>query len=91
MIRWTDAYPGRLTPADGPVLKFERETSNGWEITIWDDDRDLEVRAIRAQGQRGYLWEARWTPQTRAGRHRLVLVARAGFPEVAGQPFELCR
>ncbi len=91
-VRWIDAYPGRLMPADGPVIRIERETTSaGWVPVVWDDDVRLEVRAIKRLGDRGYLWEAKWMPSEAGGRYRVVLVARDALPEVIGQQFRFCR
>ncbi len=88
---WIDIYPGRLVPADGPLLRVERETSRGWEPHFWDDHSGLEIRALEAKGSRGYLWETRWLPEeTPPGSYRMVLEAREGFSALAGGPFEAC-
>jgi hypothetical protein len=92
VVSWIDAYPGRLVPADGPVLRIEREVEPGtWQAVAWDDDPRLEVRAIGAKGKRGYLWEARWRPDGASGKYRVVLFARTDIPEVTGQVFQACR
>lgn len=91
VIRWIDAYPGRLVPADSPVLRIERETLSGWAPELWDDDPHLEVRAIRPRGDRGYLWEARWTARRAAGKYRVVLTTRKGLPEIEGSAFASCQ
>ncbi|MGH7699423.1 MAG: neutral/alkaline non-lysosomal ceramidase N-terminal domain-containing protein, partial [Gemmatimonadales bacterium] len=90
VARWVDVHPGRLVPADGPVLRIERRAGSGWEIVAWDDHRELEVRALRSLGGRGYEWEARWTGPRFGGGLRVVLVRRAGLEEVAGASVE-CR
>jgi len=81
---WRDLHPGRLVPTDGPVLRIERLVGERWDTVAWDDDRELEIRAVRSLGGRGYVWEARWHHPARAGPFRVVLVARAGLPEVTG-------
>lgn len=86
VVRWRDLYPGRLVPADGPVLRIERLSGERWEVAAWDGDRELEIRAARARGARGYEWEARWHHAARAGSLRVVLVARPGLAEVTGDP-----
>lgn len=91
VFRWVDAYPGRLIPADGPVLRIDRETEGEWRPEVWDDDPRLEVRALRSLGQRGYLWEARWSPDGMSGRYRPVLLARTGLSEVRGPATPACR
>lgn len=88
---WIDAYPGRLVPADGPLLRIERETSRGWEPHLWDDHSSLEIRAVEPKGSRGYLWETRWLPGDTVPRtYRFVLEARDGFGALLGDPFEAC-
>lgn len=88
---WIDIYPGRLVPADGPLLRVERETSRGWEHHLWDDHGSLEVRALEPKGSRGYLWETRWLPgETVPGTYRIVLEARDGFSALRGGPFGAC-
>lgn len=74
---WIDAYPGALVPADGQVLEIQQRTSGGtWQPVAWDDDRGVEVRAVRPSGE-GYLWEVTWRPPTPpSGEHRLVLTER---------------
>src|SRR3989441_184973 len=84
VVRWRDLHPGRLVPADGPVLRIERLVGERWDTVTWDDDRELEIRAVRSLGDRGYVWEARWHHSARAGPFRVVLVARAGLAEVTG-------
>jgi len=93
IVRWLDAYPGRLIPADGPLLRIEREAEAGrWETAVWDDDPHLEVRALRPRARRGYLWEARWRmPAGAAGLHRVALVARQGLPALTGDAFRACQ
>lgn len=91
VVRWIDAYPGRLLPADGPVLRIERRAADGWVTEVWDDDRDLEVRAIRPRGSRGYEWEARWTGGSADATYRVVLTARRGLREHGGNAFRSCR
>jgi hypothetical protein len=63
---------------------------------VWDDDRHLEVRAIGADGSKGYIWQATWkSPVTAADqRLRFVLLPRdVALEEVHGEPFMLpnCR
>jgi neutral ceramidase len=84
VVRWRDVYPGRLVPADGPVLNIERLVGERGEVTAWDDDREVEIRAVRSLGARGYVWEARWRHPERAGPFRVVLVPRPGLARVTG-------
>ena len=62
IIRWLDAAPGDLLPSDGPMLSLHRSRTGDQSISVWDDDRFVEVRQIAGEGRRGGLWEARWTP-----------------------------
>ncbi len=84
VVRWRDLHPGRLVPADGPVLRIEHLVGERGDTVAWDGDRELEIRAVRSLGDRGYVWEARWHHPTHAGPFRVVLVARAGLAEVTG-------
>jgi len=84
VVRWRDLHPGRLVPADGPVLRIERLAGEHWEMAAWDGDRELEIRAVRSLGGRGYEWEARWYHGSGAGPFRVVLVERPGLTEVTG-------
>lgn len=78
VARWFDAVPGVLIPADGPVVEITRHREGSpasEDLSVWDDDRFLEIRALRSGGSRGYLWEARWTPPGGAeGRYTLRLL-----------------
>ncbi len=84
VVRWRDLYPGRLVPADGPVLRIERLAGERWLTDARDDDREVEIRAMRARGGRGYEWEVHWRHPASAGPFRVVLAARPGLPEVTG-------
>lgn len=80
-VRWNDLHPGRLIPADGPLLRIERLTGSAWKAVSWDDDPQLEIWAIEEAGDLGYRWEARWSPPVPTpGRYRAVLVRRG--PEI---------
>lgn len=82
VIRWNDVHPGRLVPADGPILRIDRRIRTGWARLTWDDDRALEVWAIEAAGGDGYRWEARWSPlELPVAETRVVLMERPGLPE----------
>lgn len=63
VVRWLDAAPGDLLPADGPILGLQKTRQDEETISTWDDDRFVEVRHIEGWGRRGHLWEARWTPR----------------------------
>jgi len=86
VVRWRDLHPGRLVPADGPVLRIERLVGERWDTVEWDDDRELEIRAVRSLGRRGYVWEVRWYHASGVGPFHVVLTARPGLPEVTGDP-----
>lgn len=62
IARWLDDAPGRLIPADGPVVRVRRRRPGTAILSAWDDDRYLEIRALGDWGAKGHLWEARWTP-----------------------------
>jgi neutral ceramidase len=88
---WIDSYPGRLVPADAPVLRIDLQTDAGWQPVAWDGDPSLEVRALKPKGREGYLWQVRWQTDVKSTRgHRLVLLARDGMSEIEGEPFEVC-
>jgi hypothetical protein len=84
VVRWNDVAPGRMVFTDTPMLVVERQASRGWIPTTWDDDHEMEVRAVGERGREGFEWEARWRPCRRVGgaTYRAVLAARAGFSEV---------
>lgn len=91
VVRWLDTYPGRLLPADGPLLRVEQETSGGWEPYLWDDHSSLEIRALKPRGSRGYLWEMRWVAEVGlTGTYRVVLEPRDGLAALRGDPFDSC-
>jgi neutral ceramidase len=77
VVRWTDAWPGRLFPADTAVAKL---TGGGTEVA-WDGDPRVEVRALKA-GRTGYTWEAR-VSGVRSWSRPITFIAlgRSGFPE----------
>jgi neutral ceramidase len=90
-VTWIDTYPGRLVPADGPLLRIERETSRGWESHLWDDHSSLDIRALEPKGGRGYLWETRWLAEEYVpGTYRIVLEARSGLAALRSEPFDSC-
>jgi neutral ceramidase len=79
VVRWTDFYPGRFRPSDGPVVRFE----DGGRVAAWDDDNHVEVRKIRNRGGAGYEWQARWMPpRPPSGTVRVVFPARQGMAEL---------
>ena len=87
VVRWLDVYPGRLVPADGPVLAIQVRTATGWRTVAWDDDRDVEVRAVNPAGRRGFHWEAKWSGRRdRTAEYRVVLLSRGRLEEVSASP-----
>jgi neutral ceramidase len=87
VVRWLDVYPGRLVPADGPVLVIQVRAASGWRSVAWDDDRDLEVRAVKPAGQRGFHWEAKWSGPRDAGpEYRVILFRRGELEEISASP-----
>lgn len=87
VVRWIDLAPGRLVPADGPVLAIERRDAAGWSFVTSDDDHQVEVRHLCAADHGAAEWEARWMPSPRpAGDYRVVLLPRAELPAVTAEP-----
>ncbi len=83
IVRWRDAHPGSLVPADGLVLEFTRSGPGG-VVTAWDDDVAVEVRAIGSRAGGGYEWEARWLPPPVTGvDHTFALLPRRGHSDGA--------
>jgi hypothetical protein len=83
-VRWTDLRPGTLIPADAPILQIEQESAGQWVFLADDANPEVQVQAIEERGD-GYLWEARWVPQSvPAGSYRLRLLARQGLVEAVG-------
>jgi len=83
-VRWTDLRPGTLIPADGPILQIERDSAGQWVFLADDANPEVQVQAIEERGD-GYVWEARWVPQSvPAGSYRLRLLARQGLVEAVG-------
>jgi neutral ceramidase len=82
VARWNDVRPGRFVPAEGPVLAIYRQAGSDKTLVTWDDDNELEVRAL-SRRPRGQIWEARWMPcRLAAGVYRVRLLARPGMGEV---------
>ena len=83
-VRWTDLRPGTLIPADAPIVQIERESAGRWGFLVDDANPEVQVQAIEERGG-GYVWEARWVPQSvPAGSYRLRLLARQGLGEAVG-------
>lgn len=95
---WIDVAPGGLA-WHHPLVRVERSDDDGttWTPAAHDwrtaDDQGwaLEVTHLEGSGPSGpHRYRVRWhDPSHRAGRrHRFVLVANAGRPEVVGEPFD---
>ncbi len=83
-VRWTDLRPGTLIPADAPIVQIERQSAGQWRLLADDANPEVQVQAIEERGD-GYVWEARWVPQSvPAGSYRLRLLARQGLAEAVG-------
>lgn len=91
---WSDVAPGDLHWHE-PLVHVEVETSGGWVRAAYDgrpvDDQGWRLGVThlgRKHGQHRYA--ARWyaPPLGRPGRHRFVLAANAGQPEIAGEAFD---
>ncbi|HEY0306274.1 MAG TPA: neutral/alkaline non-lysosomal ceramidase N-terminal domain-containing protein, partial [Longimicrobiales bacterium] len=76
VFRFRDWYPGRLLRAAYPLLQVETRGSGDWRPLTWDDDPQLEIRAIRKDGRRGHWWEVRWTPDQLPAQWRVLLTRR---------------
>jgi hypothetical protein len=84
IVRWLDAWPGRLFPADTAVVLFGRPTIllSGVRAYAWDDDPRVEIRAIGPKKGQGYIWEARLAGSRDWPRPiRFTALPRAGFSE----------
>jgi neutral ceramidase len=80
-VRWLDAWPGRLFPADTAIVRFESRGTNGNpDAWAWDDDPRVEIRAIGKE-RSGYLWQAQLSGASQWFRPiRFTGVARPDFP-----------
>ena len=92
VLRWLDAWPGRLFPADTALVLFWTPGFNALiaagrgETYGWDGDPNVEIRAIGPLKGQGYVWEARLTGfGVWPGRFRYRVLGRADFPgELSG-------
>jgi neutral ceramidase len=88
-LGWTDVSPGDLHWHE-PMVRVDASDDGGpwWPAA---DDGDGSV-AVHHDGEhrRRHRYTARWyRPDVRAGRrHRFVLAANNGRPEVPGDPFD---
>jgi neutral ceramidase len=81
-VRWLDAWPGRLFPADTMMVQFDPPVGH----PVWDDDPRVEIRAVRPQGGSGFVWEARLSDSRILGRPiRFTATPRADFPSPVSQ------
>ena len=87
VLRWLDAWPGRLFPADTALVLFwnpgfDMMSAGRWETYGWDGDPNVEIRAIGPLKGQGYIWEARLTGfGLWPGQFRFRVLGRADFPE----------
>ncbi|HVB93660.1 MAG TPA: neutral/alkaline non-lysosomal ceramidase N-terminal domain-containing protein [Acidimicrobiales bacterium] len=86
-----DAPPGDLRWHD-PLVRVEREDAHfGW--TVVEDDQGVNLGLVHQGGSktnRGHTYAARWyNPWLGAGRrHRFVVLANGGRPELSSDPFD---
>ena len=88
-LEWSDVAPGDLHWHE-PLVRVEAQQPDGsW--TPAADDQGYCV-GVTYLGERGgtHRYEAAWyaPPLGQPGKHRFVLVANAGQPETASQPFD---
>jgi neutral ceramidase len=82
-VRWTDLHPGRLIPADAPVLELQFKDQSGNAAVLRDGDASLEIWSIGPARGNAWQWEARWRPKQRpAGNVEVVLLARPGLSQI---------
>jgi neutral ceramidase len=93
---WFDVAPGGLR-WDRPLVRVEMADGHGdWRPAVAhgrpvdDGGCDIEVVHLGPGDQGHHRYAARWwDPGFRAGRrHRFVLAAQDGRPEIAGDPFD---
>ncbi|RNL79373.1 neutral/alkaline non-lysosomal ceramidase N-terminal domain-containing protein [Nocardioides marmorisolisilvae] len=85
---WTDVAPGDLTWHE-PLVRVEAESAGAWHPVADDNGWHVEVTYLgRKAGRHSYV--TRWyaPPLGRPERHRFVLLANAGQPELAGPAFD---
>ncbi|MDG3017199.1 neutral/alkaline non-lysosomal ceramidase N-terminal domain-containing protein [Speluncibacter jeojiensis] len=94
-MEWSDVGPGDLH-WHAPLVRVQTELEDGsWAPAAQDglpvDDQGWRVGVEYLGGSGGrHRYVTRWfaPPLGRPGRHRFVLCANAGQPEIAGQPFD---
>ena len=93
---WTDVAPGGLR-WDRPLVRVEMADGHGdWRPAVAhgrpvdDGGCDIEVVHVGPGDHGHHRYAARWwDPGFRAGRrHRFVLAAQDGRPQVVGDPFD---
>lgn len=93
--QWEDTGPENLV-WHHPMVRVEAAGRDGrWELAVHhgrpvdDQGNDVEVRYLGATGT-GHRYAARWWDPAFAGgrRHRFVLLANGGQPELASPPFD---
>jgi len=93
-LTWTDVAPGDLHWHES-LVRVEVEHDSRWSPASYDgrlvDDQGWRVGITYLGAKHGrHTYAARWyaPPLGRPLRHRFVLVANAGQPEVAGPAFD---
>jgi neutral ceramidase len=81
-VRWLDARPGALFPADAQVVSIVEERGDAWQTVAWDDRSDVEVHFLRNAGNGRALWQATWRSPPPQARIRFHLTARPGLPQL---------
>lgn len=92
---WTDQRPGDLQPADGALLRIDRQLgSDRTDIVTWDDDPYLEIWYVGEREDR-HTWQVRYAPPNFTDTpHRIVLLGRTGVAQHSGnwiRPGTQCR
>jgi neutral ceramidase len=84
-IEW-DGSPPRDLHWHEPLVRVEgRDAAGGWFPVVDDQRPAIEVLHVGDDRHRA-IW---WDPSFRAGRrHRFVLCANAGYPELASEAFD---
>ncbi len=93
-MAWTDVAPGDLCWHE-PLARVEGARDGAWAPATYDgrpvDDQGWRIGITYDGPQQGtHRYRVCWygPPLGRPGRHRFVLLANNGRPEVAGPPFD---
>ncbi|HEX4189692.1 MAG TPA: neutral/alkaline non-lysosomal ceramidase N-terminal domain-containing protein [Marmoricola sp.] len=93
-MTWFDVGPGNLAWHE-PLVRVECETDGGWIPAVYDgrpvDDQGWRIGITMTGDAAGSAtYQVRWfaPPLGRPVRHRFVLLANNGQPEVAGPAFD---